>query len=256
MSQNQRPWYISVISALVKNFNTMHRNWRTFFIMLTGLGLLAKFAGKEMVEVVTQSSKAFFNYQTFEEKKEERVKLASYIDSLQKAEMKRKTELAFKGRYEIKQECRRLQQLIPNCITVSFWSIHNGGAELKIDNNWELDVNESSDEELLMDFDEDTTDTNQKIWDGLIYFGNKVKNEGLLYIPDVTKDPLFYQGKLRRHVNVRGLKAVKAMYVGNNGKNLFFVSFDFDKVDPKQDYPFLRQELRNFKRFVKERIVL
>lgn len=247
----------TLLQTAVNYFTKMNKYWRGLLVFIALMIAAIHFSGDRIVNTTEGIFNAIYGRQTQEEINAQHLEMVRYVDSIKIAVQKKQTERSLVGRFEIQQECRRLQNIIPNCITVSFWSVHNGGAALKVDNNWELDVNESSDRELEIDFNENKDgEESEKIWDGLIYFAKRLREEKLVYLPDVTKDPLFYQGKLKTHVNVRGLKSTKAMYIGNDGKNLYYVSFDFSVVDPKKVYPYLRQDLRSFALFVKERIIL
>ena len=242
-----------ITSTFTKGFSELNKYLKATLIAAVVVVGSIKLAGKEIAATFDSIYGSIIGRQTLEEKQQEFLSVTKYADSVKKVIQKQKTEKAFRGRFEIKQKCIELQKAMPGCLTVSLWSIHNGGAELKIDNNWELDVNESSDKEVESDFNDDQT-AKEPIWDGLIYFGNKVKDEGITYIGDVSKDPLFNQGKLKIYFIQRGLKAVHSMYVGNDGKNIFFISFDYNRTYP--DQALSEANLRYFKSYVKSRMEL
>lgn len=234
---------LPLYQLIAKSINDLSRFWRTFLLVIIILAGTIKLAGNEISE--------FLGLFTIAQKKSQYIDILRSYDSLKVEIQREKTNKAFKGRFEIRQEVLRIKKADSNLLAVSFVAIHNGGAELKVNSNWVLEVNESSDEEVLIDFGVKKANR-LPMWQGLIYWGNVVKDSGIIYFEDIEKYPAFYTGNLKASLNLRGIKSVHSIYLGNDGINLFFASFDYKVANVNEAES--AQKLRELGLFIKKRI--
>lgn len=237
------------ITLIFKAYQNLHRFWQTSIFVFLMVFLPVKFASAEIIAVLD----AVFGTMTLQQKKKEYAELIHYVDSIKKIKEIQQTDKALRGKFEIQQRFIQYKKETPQLLSVSLVALHNGGKALRVDENWELDVNESSSPELEADFNEDKDDI-APLWDGLLYWSNEVKSEGIVFFEDIKNYPLFYYGKLKPYLNSRGVKAVHSIYIGNDGKNLYYISFDYQTTDVDEEKS--AKDIREMKRFVKQRMTI
>lgn len=253
MQEANKTWYNTIAFTFSDSFKRLHKFWQTTLIVFVVFLFTIKFAGKDIGDLFERIIKSFMNYQTVEEKQLEYMKLVKYVDSIKSEERILKTNKNFDSKYEIKKELVRIKESNPDLLAVSYISIHNGGQELKVDNNYELDVFISSNNLLEKDFNKDSKDKSD-IWSGLLYWGKKIKDEGIFYFEDLENYPELYTGALRGYLRSRGVQSVHSIYVGNDGRNLLYISLDYSVKNVSEYESAII--LRRLRGFIKERIDL
>lgn len=241
-------WYNTLASTFSYSFKKLHPAVNTFLIVLVtvvatlaaayyfvGDKILDTFERINRVEPVTQSEAQIL------------AKNNVIIDSIQKnieeTNSAHIAKLNSTFRKQIQRTFTRDEYIIPNCIAINYWTVHNGGKTTKADSKRELDVHISSSLALEEKY---KTDRNEPIERGFGWLSDEMiiadKPLSVFYVNDVTQFPDMYVGRAKQQLVQSGVKSFYATMLHNEGTAQHFVSMDFDVEEIKESNPqtFLR----------------
>lgn len=254
MSNNEtKDWKVLVLDFLKFLFGGMSQWIKNMFVFLL---LLLFFASLMMDKILNFIFKPPTQAQ-IDAMVKEKLRIDSTYESAKLSMDSAKAAKAFNFYRILAVDSYAIKESMPNCVGVNYYGVHNGGKTIIPNGDWVIESYSSTEKIFINTFRKiDRNDpAKEEIWEGLIWLNNQALNQKTaLYIEDVSKYSELNIGQTKSYFLDRGVKSTIVMLVKNIGSEFFFVSFDFDIVNPLEKNPTLFLKIREYQQMIKNNL--